>query len=85
VVVMAGIDWKKHYPDPCDAECCEGYYDGFRKDTPEPNSNRHPAYIHGFRNGREDAGITPRIETSEQRRRLWDLIVASCSDGPPSA
>ncbi len=37
-----------------DAELCEGYYDGSRTDSPEPGPNRHPAYIHGFWNGRDD-------------------------------
>lgn len=80
---MTDIEWNKIYPDPLDAECCQGYYDGLRKDSPEPSSNRHPAYIHGFRNGRDDAGITPRIETAEQRRRIWDLIVQTCGTDAP--
>jgi len=75
---MTRPDFHRIYPDPLDAECAEGYFDGWRQDSPEPSSNRHPAYIHGFRNGREDAGITPRFETAEQRRRLWALIVATC-------
>jgi hypothetical protein len=77
---MSEIDWAKVYPDTLDAECAEGYYDGRRPISPEPSSNRHPAYIHGFRNGRDDAGITPRHETAEQRRRLWGLIVSAMSD-----
>lgn len=47
-------DFRALYPDPLDAECCEGYYDGRRPDSPEPSNNRHPAYIHGFRCGRDD-------------------------------
>ena len=72
-------DFYKIYSDPLDAECCQGYYDGVRRKSPEPSSDMHPAYIHGFRNGRDDAGITPRYETSEQRRKLWDFIVATCA------
>lgn len=77
---MTEINWKEIYPDPIDAECCEGYYDGRRPDSPEPSSNRHPAYIHGFRNGREDAGICRRDETAQQRRDLWSMIVEMCRD-----
>jgi hypothetical protein len=60
-----------------DAECMEGYRDGRRKDSPEPSSNRHPAYIHGFRNGRDDAGITRRYETAQERRNIWASIEAA--------
>lgn len=77
---MTEIDWHAIYPDPLDAECCNGYYDGRRPDSPEPSSNRHPAYIHGFRNGRDDAGITRRHETAQQRREAWAMIVAMCSE-----
>ena len=72
------IDWHSIYSDPLDAECCEGYNDGRRPDSPEPTSNRHPAYIHGFRNGRDDAGIAPRHETAQQRREIWAMIVMAC-------
>jgi hypothetical protein len=73
-------DFHKLYPDLIDAECCHGYYDGRRPDSPEPSSNRHPAYIHGFVNGRDDAGIRRHSQTAEVRRRVWALIVATCSD-----
>ena len=33
---------------PIDQEFCAGYYDGRDSDIPEPNANRHPAYIHSF-------------------------------------
>lgn len=78
---MGEIDWHSLYADPLDAECCHGYYDGRRPNTPEPSSNRHPAYIHGFRNGRDDAGITKRNETAAERRAAWEMIVATCSEG----
>jgi hypothetical protein len=71
---MGKPDFHAIYADPFDAECAEGYFDGRRRDSPEPGTNRHPAYIHGFRNGREDAGITPRFETAQQRRQIWRMI-----------
>lgn len=77
---MTKPDFHKIYDDPIDAECCDGYYDGRRVDSPEPSSNRHPAYIHGFRNGRDDAGITVRYETAQQRRDIFALIRASIID-----
>lgn len=73
------INWAAIFPDELDAECCEGYYDGRRPDSPEPSSNRHPAYIHGFRNGRDDARITLRPESAQERREIWAQIVAMCS------
>jgi hypothetical protein len=77
---MTAPDFHSIYPDPIDAEVSHGYYDGRRPDSPEPSSNRHPAYIHGFRNGRDDAGITRRYETAQQRRDILAMIVATCSD-----
>ena len=77
---MSDPDFRNIYPDEVDAECCAGYYDGRRKDSPEPSSNRHPAYIHGFLNGREDAGIRMRPETAQERRDLIAGIKAMCSD-----
>lgn len=67
---MTQPDFSSIYDDVIDQECCAGYYDGRRKDSPEPSGNRHPAYIHGFSNGREDAGIRKRPETAQQRRDL---------------
>jgi hypothetical protein len=75
------IEWHKIFMDPLDAECCNGYYDGRRTDSPEPSSNRHPAYIHGFMNGRDDARITPHGQTAAERRAAWEYIVATCSAG----
>jgi len=77
VVVMA-INWREIYPNELDAELCEGYYDGKRVASPEPGPNRHPAYIHGFRNGRDDSNITKRHENAQQRREIWEYIVATC-------
>ena len=51
-----------------------GYLDGLDPDSPEASDNRSPAYIHGFLNGREDAGIKARPETAQQRRDLLAAI-----------
>ena len=76
---MGKPDFHALYSDPLDAECCEGYYDGSRPDSPEPSGNRHPAYIHGFRNARDDRASTPR-RTADQIRADWAFIVATCSE-----
>lgn len=76
---MSYPDFHAIYPNPLDAECCNGYYDGRRINSPEPSSNRHPAYIHGFINGRDDIGIR-NGETAQQRREKWAFIVATCGD-----
>ena len=78
---MSRPDFNAIYPDPLDAECCEGYYDGKRKDSPEPSSNRHPAYIHGFMNGRDDAGLMKLRKTAQERRDAWAMIEAVFSEG----
>ena len=75
---MTDIDFHSIYPDPMDAECCHGYYDGRRKDSPAPSSNRHPAYIHGFINGRDDIGQR-HGQTAQQRRDAFAYIVATCA------
>ncbi len=77
---MKRPDFKAIWPNELDAEVCEGYYDGMRIDSPEPGPNRHPAYIHGFINGREDIGVIPVGETLKTRYKKWDYIVATCSD-----
>lgn len=56
---MSEIDWHAIYPDPFDAEFANGYYDGRRLDTPEPNANRHPAYRHSWEVGRLEVSGTP--------------------------
>lgn len=73
-------DFHAIYDDPLDAECCEGYYDGRRPESPEPGPNRHPAYIHGFLNGRDDMSGTPRKRASAIRSD-WDYIVETCGVG----
>ena len=70
-------DYKKIFDDPLEAELCEGYYDGHRPESPEPGPNRHPAYIHGFINGRDDIGIR-HGDNAQQRREKWAYIVATC-------
>lgn len=76
---MSKPDFHAIYPDPLEAECCEGYYDGRRPDSPEPGPNRHPAYIHGFMNGRDDIGVR-HGKTAQERRETWRIIVAMLSD-----
>lgn len=77
---MARPDFRTIYPDPLDAERVEGYYDGRRIDSPEPGPNRHPAYIHGFLNGRDDLASAPR-KTAAELRVDWEYIVATCREG----
>ena len=73
---MSNPDFDQIFPDRLDAEVCEGYYDGRRLENPEPSTNRHPAYIHGFRNGRDDIGQR-HGKTAQQRRDDWAYIVAA--------
>ena len=35
-------------------EFANGYLDGLKEDSPEPNNNRHPAYVHSFKVGRAE-------------------------------
>lgn len=67
---MSKPDFAKIYRSPIDALVCEGYYDGSRRDSPEPGPNRHPAYIHGFRNGRDDMHGKPSRTAQEARDAL---------------
>ncbi|MFN7002168.1 MAG: hypothetical protein ACK4NW_01915 [Roseinatronobacter sp.] len=76
---MSRPDFHAIYPDPLDAATCEGYYGGRRIDSPDPGPNRHPAYIHGFINGRDDIGVK-HGQTAQQRREAWGYIAAACSD-----
>lgn len=77
---MTAPDFSRIYPDELDAECCAGYYDGRRQASPEPGPNRHPAYIHGFINGRDDIGVK-HGQTADERRKKWAYIVATCGTG----
>lgn len=65
-----------------ESECREGYFDGLNPDSPYPSSNRHPAYIHGFRNGRDDMLVSKGINrwpsrTAQESRDDWAYIVAT--------
>jgi hypothetical protein len=65
--------------------CCDGYFDGLMAASPEPGSNRHPAYIHGFANGRDDAKIKTNLrtdKTAQERRCAWAYIMATEECGP---
>lgn len=82
---MTRPNFWKIYKSDFDAEMCAGYYDGKRLDTPEPGSNRHPAYIHGFMNGRDDAECSRGIRkfprrTAQEAREALALIEALCAD-----
>lgn len=82
-------DFHSIYPDPFEAELCEGYYDGRRLDNPEPNGNRHPAYVHGFFNGRDDAECSRGIrrfprKTAQQKREDLAYIEAAFRDDVPT-
>lgn len=82
---MSRPDFHAIYADPVEAELCSGFYDGYRKESPEPGPNRHPAYIHGFRNGRDDIGMSPEPRrTVGQIRAAWAYIAATCAqEGKP--
>jgi len=82
---MGKPDFKEIYDSEFDAELCEGYYDGRRVSSPEPGSNRHPAYVHGFMNGRDDigrrSGMPPRTSrTAEKKRQSLRYLRAVMSD-----
>lgn len=72
---MGKPDFHKIYQSQLDAELTEGYWDGRRSDSPVPGHNRHPAYVHGFMNGRDDINETTR-RTAEQSREAWRYIEA---------
>lgn len=48
----------------CQDEMVMGYRDGRNPECPEPSSNRSKSYIHGFKNGRDDLGRSPRASPS---------------------
>lgn len=76
---MTKPDFRKLYQNIIDAECRSGYWDGRRPCSPEPGPNRHPAYIHGFMNGRDDMTKRPR-KTAAEIRSDWALIEAIFAD-----
>lgn len=55
-----------------DKEFIEGYMDGYDLDCPEPNNNRHSAYVHSFKIGRaEKLGLpTPSYSVSKARAQM---------------
>lgn len=79
---MSRPDFHQIYDDPLDAECCAGYYDGRLPDSPEPGANRHPAYVHGFLNGRDDLHHKPR-KSAQAIRDDWAYIEATCDGAAP--
>lgn len=65
-----------------DELCTEGYTDGYDLDSPKPGQNRHPAYCHGFRSGRDDAECAAGLRrfpsrTAQQARHAWAVIKES--------
>lgn len=62
-------------PKWVDDECQHGYRDGFQADAVEPGPNRHPAYVHGFRNAMRDRRLLPAI-TMHEIVSAWNYIVA---------
>jgi len=82
---MTKPNFASFYTNPLDAECAEGYWDGRRLGGPEPGPNRHPAYIHGFKNGRDDAMCSRGLQkfparTAQQAREDWAYIESALSD-----
>ena len=68
-------------------ECIQGYRDGRDLDAPDPSSNRHPAYIHGFLCGRDDILVSNGtrampLRTAQQARDTWALILSSLGGDP---
>lgn len=78
---MTKPDFKAIYSKEFDSELCEGFYDGRRPSSPDPGSNRHPAYIHGFWNGRDDSEVSSGVRcrprrTAEETRKALAYIEA---------
>ena len=44
---------------PLYQQFCAGYFDGRDLGSPEPNANRHPAYIHSFNVARAEKAGKP--------------------------
>jgi len=74
---MSKPDFVEIYGDGPDALICEGYFDGKKIASPEPGPNRHPLYVHGFANGRDDAGINRHGQTAQQRRQALKYILSA--------
>jgi len=64
----------------CHAEVSRGYADGCDLRCPVPDSSFHPAYVHGFLNGRDDREVargirrTPRRSHAEIKQAWRDLL-----------
>ena len=64
-------------------ECSCGYFEGRDLDTPVPSHNRTPAFIHGFRCGRDDAECDVGLRKFPSRdankaRSDWSYIESTC-------
>jgi len=62
----------------CQAEVQRGYDDGRDLSCPDPTSSCHPAYVHGFLNGRDDEEIERGL--IEQPRRSHAQIKQAWRD-----
>lgn len=63
----------------------QGYEDGGKLEEPMPSGNRHPAYIHGFKNGRDDEEVSRKMRrfparTAQQCRDDWAYIEVTCGE-----
>lgn len=56
-----------------DGEFVEGYMDGYDLLCPEPNGNRHPAYVHSFKIGRAEK-TGGKIECANVLRKRAKII-----------
>lgn len=54
---------------PANDEMIEGFRDGYDLACPEPSENRSHSYRHGFKAGRMDKGVVPRVGAQEMRRQ----------------
>lgn len=63
--------------------CAQGYVDGKDPSAPDPGNNQHPAFIHGFRAGRDDAKCQAGLKkfpsrNAQEARDDWAFIEVTC-------
>lgn len=58
----------------------EGYFDGRKKDSPEPSGNRSRAYRHGFQSGRDDLARKPSAPYDVRRKQAEEIIREDAGD-----
>lgn len=59
----------------CDSEMLAGYWDGLMG-GPEPGGNRSHSYRHGWKNGRDDRGRSPRESAGYIREEAANAMAA---------